>query len=105
MSVKRPSVIGHITNDIVYSRITPGLLPKLKELNPKTETGGRKDKHHQFFTRDYGFPELKQHILNLIFIMKGADSWATFYRILNGAAPKFGNTLELDLKEPKSQAE
>lgn len=107
LSVKRPSVIGHITNDIVYSRITPGLLPKLKELNPKTESGLRKDKHHQFFTRDYGFPELKQHILNLIFIMKGADSWGTFYRILNKAAPKFGSTLELDFKESisKSQAE
>lgn len=100
LSVKRPSVIGHITNDIVYSRITPGLLPKLKELNPKTDKGARKDKHHQFFTRDYGFPELKQHILNLIFIMKGSDSWATFYKLLNRAAPKMGSTLELDFKEP-----
>ena len=101
LSVKRPSVIGHITNDIVYSRITPGLLRKLKELNPKTESGLRKDRHHQFFTRDYGFPELKQHILNLIFIMKGSDSWPTFYKILNKASPKFGSTLELNLIESK----
>jgi len=102
LSVKRPSVIGHITNDIVYSRITPGLLPKLKELNPKTEKGIKKYRHHQFFTRDYGFPELKQHILNLIFAMKAADSWSTFYRMLNKAAPKYGSTLEFDFKEKDS---
>lgn len=99
LSVKRPSVIGHITNDIVYSRLAPRLLPKLDELNPKTEKGWRNDRHHQFFTRDYGFPELKQHILNLIFLMKGADSWTTFYKILNKAVPKFGSTLELNFPE------
>jgi hypothetical protein len=94
-SVRRPAVIGHITNDIVYSRLTPGMLKRLKDLNPKTEKGYRRDKHHQFFTRDYGFPELKQHILNLIFMMKGADTWNNFYRSLGRAAPKQGQTLEL----------
>lgn len=98
LSIRRPAVIGHITNDIVYSRLTSGLLDKLKELNPKTEKGYRKERHHQFFTKDYGVPELKQHILNLIFLMKGSDSWATFYKLLNKAAPKRGNTLELPLE-------
>lgn len=99
LSVRRPVQIGQITNDIVYSRLTPGLLKKLKEVNPKTDKGYRKDKHHQFFTRDYGFPELKQHILNLIFLMKSADSWGTFYKLLNRASPKVGNTLELPYTE------
>lgn len=99
LSVKRPAIIGHITNDVVYSRLAPGLLPKLKELNPKTDKGYRKDRHHQFFTRDYGFPELKQHILNLIFMMKGSNSWTIFCRMLNRAAPKHGHSLELNFKD------
>jgi len=32
--IKRPSVIGHYTNDIVYSRLAPGVLTKLREKNP-----------------------------------------------------------------------
>ncbi len=105
LSVRRPAVIGHITNDIVYSRLAPGILPKLKEINPKNETGHRKSRHHQFFTRDYGFPELKQHILNLIFMMKGSDCWGTFHKMLNRAAPKYGHSLELDFSGEASQQE
>ena len=103
LSVRRPPVIGHLTNDIVYSRLAPGILNKLKELNPKIEEGYRKNKHHQFFTRDYGSPELKQHILNLIFMMKGSDSWATFYKALNRAAPKLGDTLEIEFNDSPSR--
>ena len=96
LTVARPAVIGRLTNDIVYSRLAPGILRKLQDINPKTERGIRKDRHHQFFTRDYGFPELKQHILNLIFLMRGSDSWKTFAGLLNRAAPKYGDTMELD---------
>ncbi len=95
LTVKRPALIGHLTNDVVYSRILPGLLTKLREVNPKTE-GRRRDRHHQFFTRDYGFPELKQHILNVIFLMKGSDNWKTFHHLLNRAAPKYGDTIDMD---------
>ena len=98
-SVKKPSVIGHYTNDIVYSRLAPGIVKKLKELNPKTEKGFRKDRHHQFFTRDMGFPELTQHISNLIFLMKGATNWARFHRALDRAAPRYGDTLQIDYQE------
>jgi hypothetical protein len=99
LSVKRPSVIGHITNDVVYSRVAPGVLAKLKELNPKTEYGYRKAKHFQFFTQDYGMPELRQHILNLIFLMRASDRWQSFYSALNRAAPRYGDTMELTFSE------
>lgn len=91
-SVKRPGVIGHLTNDIVYARLAPGVLDRLKEVNPKADGGRRKNRHHQFFTSDYGIPELKQHILNLIFFMKGSRDWGDFHRRLDQAAPKFGAT-------------
>jgi len=94
-SVKRPAVIGHLTNDIVYKRIEAGILDRLKEINPKDNKGNRKSKHHQFFTNNYGVPELKQHILNLIFMMKGSVDWDDFKKRLDRAAPKRGHTLEL----------
>ena len=98
-SVRKPGFIGHDTNNIVYDRLAPGVLKKLNELNPKTEKGYRKDKHHQFFTQDYGVPELKQHILNLMFLMDaaGKNNWKGFLSMLNRAAPRKGDNFQLDL--------
>lgn len=98
-SVKKPGFIGHDTNNIVYDRISPGVLKKLKELNPVTESGRRKDKHHQFFTRDYGLPELRDHIKNVMFLMDaaGENNWKMFLHMLNKAAPRQGATIEMDV--------
>jgi hypothetical protein len=99
LSVKRPGVIGHLTNDIVYSRLAPGVVSRLKEVNPRTEAGYRKYKNFQFFTSDYGVPELKQHLLNLIFMMRGHVSWKGFYEALKRAAPRYGDTIEIDFED------
>jgi len=95
--VKRPGVIGHYTNDFIYDRLAPGALKKLKELNPKTDKGHRKDNHHQFFTQDYGVPELKSHLEKVMFLMDAAaGNWELFKSLLQNAAPKQGDTLPLD---------
>lgn len=96
---QRPSYIGHWTNDIVYSRLAPGVLDELRSKNPVTEAGRRKRKHHQYFTRDYGHPALKEHLSNIIFMMKGCTSWDDFKRRLNRAKPKQGTTLEIPLDD------
>jgi hypothetical protein len=99
-SVKRPGVIGHYTNDIVYDRLAPGVLGKLKELNPKTDKGRRKGKNHQFFTADYGLPELKNHLDKVMFLMDAAgNDWELFKSLLKNAAPKQGDSLPLDFDE------
>lgn len=101
-SVKRPGVIGHYTNDIVYDRIAPGVLSKLKDLNPKTEKGYRKDKNHQFFTTDHGLPELKLHIDKVMFLMDAAGAnWSLFKSLLKNAAPKMGDSMPLDFDNAK----
>lgn len=91
----RPSYVGHWTNDIVYSRLAPGVLKKLRELNPKTDKGYRKRKHHQHMTRDYGDPALREHLANVIFLMRTCSDWDDFKRRLNRAAPKYGDTMPL----------
>ncbi|MCA2999345.1 MAG: P63C domain-containing protein [Rhodocyclaceae bacterium] len=101
-SSKRPGFIGKDTNDIVYDRLAPGILKKLHELNPKTDKGHRSSKHHQFFTKDYGLPELQDHVKNVMFLMKSAGNgnFKQFKVMLDRAAPRQGSTLTLDLDEP-----
>jgi hypothetical protein len=92
-------LLGHITNNIVYERLPPGVLPKLREKNPTNdETKRRKWKHHQFLSADVGQPDLRDHILQIIPIMKISRDWTTFKRHLDIAFPKRGQT-ELDLNE------
>ena len=95
---KKPSYVGHWTNDIVYSRLAPGVLKELKSKNPRDETGGgRKHKHHQFLTRDFGHPALTEHISNVTFLMSGCSDWKDFKKRLDQAKPKYGDTIEMDV--------
>jgi hypothetical protein len=98
-TAKRPSYIGHWTNDIVYSRLVPGVVKELKNKNPRLPSGQRKRKHHQYLTRDIGHPALKEHLSNIIFLMRGCTKWDDFKRRLNRSRPKYGDTLPLPFPE------
>lgn len=92
---QKPSYVGHWTNDVVYSRLAPGIVKKLREVNPRKESGGRARKHHQHLTEDIGVPELKTHLNNVVFLMKTCASWDDFKHRLDMASPKFGDTIPL----------
>ncbi|HBU07029.1 MAG TPA: hypothetical protein DEB09_03010 [Candidatus Magasanikbacteria bacterium] len=93
----KPSYIGHWTNDIVYRRLAPGVLKKLKEINIVLPSGRRARKHHQYLTPKFGSPELKKHLDNIIFLMKACSSWNDFQKLLNKASPKYGDTIPMNL--------
>ncbi len=93
--VKRPSVIGHYTNDFVYARLAPGVLEELCDKNPVQPSGARLRKHHQWFTPDIGHPKLKEHLAAVIALMKAAPNWDAFRSSLNRALPKINETMEL----------
>ena len=67
----KPSYIGHWTNNIVYSRIAPGVVAALKKKNPRLPSGNRGHMHHQHMTPDYGSPELKRHLEKSNFLDEG----------------------------------
>jgi hypothetical protein len=93
-------LLGHITNDIVYDRLPPGVLDALRELNPvQDETKRRKYKHHQFLSQEVGQPDLRDHILQLIPVMKISKDWSAFKRHVDVAFPKIGTQIELVLEE------
>lgn len=91
----RPPVVGRYTNDIVYERLAPGVLEKLQELNPKNESGNRTSKHFQWLSEDHGMPELREHLLGVIALMKASTKWRGFNTLLARAYPKPGSQMEL----------
>ena len=97
--VKRPSVIGHYTNDFVYARLAPGVLAELRRKNPKLPAGYRKSRHHQWFTPDFGDPRLKEHLAAVTALMRAAPNWDGFMRSLNRAFPKLNETIPLALDD------
>ena len=97
--VKRPSVIGHYTNDVVYARLAPGVLDELRNKNPVKPSGRRRAMHHQWFTPDIGNPKLKEHLAAVIALMRAAANWSSFQRMLNRAFPKEGQNIPLPLED------
>ena len=95
----RPSVIGHYTNDFVYDRIVPGVLAELRQRNPVLPQGWRKNRHHQWFTPEYGHPRLKMHLEGVTALMRAASSWNSFKRNLDRAYPKKGTQFPLAIDE------
>jgi hypothetical protein len=64
---------------------------------PAHDQGKRRGKHHQWLTDDVGHPALAQHLHAVIGFMRASLSWDHFYRMINRAFPKKGQTIELAL--------
>jgi hypothetical protein len=87
-AVKRPAIVGHITNDLIYARLAPGVLDELRRVNPTNEKGNRRGKHHQFLTEDVGHPKLLQHLSAVVALLRAAETWEQFKKMINIALPK-----------------
>jgi hypothetical protein len=88
-SVKRPSCVGRMTNEIVYERMPTGVLDELKRKNPAVD-GRRRHKHHQYLTEDIGDDNLEKQITADIALMRASNNWDGFVRLLDRAYPKPG---------------
>lgn len=98
-TVKRPSIIGKMTNDLIYDRLAPGVLDELRRRNPVTEGGHRSHHHHQWFTEDVGHPRLREHLHAVIALMKASSTWNQFKRSIGRAFPKPGEAIPLELDD------
>lgn len=97
--------IGHLTNDLVYARLAPGVLAELRNKNPTTGKGYRRSKHHQWLTDHTGHPKLVQHLDKLITMMKMFDAWSEFRERLDRAMPKYQEMPLLDWAEKQNAAQ
>lgn len=94
-SVKRPMYFGHLTNDIVYRRLAPGVWKELKE-KAKKHTDGKTPPHlHRLLTPEVGDPRLKDMVTKVVTVMQLSDEWGDFKTKLDRIAPAFDETLQL----------
>jgi hypothetical protein len=98
--VKRPQYIGVLTNNLVYSRLAPGVLEELRRLTPRNEDGRLKTHFHRRLTVDVGHPKLQQHLAAVTVLMKASDTWDHFRPMLDRALPKYKRLPLFDGLEP-----
>ena len=53
---------------------------------------------HPVFSIDYGRPDLKAHLLQVITLMRASSSWKSFIKLLDRAVPK-GNMIQLTIDD------
>jgi hypothetical protein len=97
VSVRRPVLVGKLTNDVVYERLAPGVLAELENRNPKDDKGRRQKRHHQWLTDDIGHPALAQHLHAVIGFMRASADWKQFHALLDRSFPKKGEVIQLEL--------
>ncbi len=102
-SVKRPQYFGHLTNDIVYRRIAPGVLEELKRATPRSPSGQLKTHFHRRLTPDLGHPKLREHMASIVTAMKLSDDYADFKRNLDRIHPRYDETMAMDFIEADNE--
>lgn len=100
-SVKRPSYFGHLTNDVVYKRVAPGVFDEIKAQRAADETK-RKAKFFQQLTDEVGHPKLREHLASVTTIMKLSSDWTDFKKKLDQIHPIMIATDQMQLWDDSS---
>jgi hypothetical protein len=97
-----PRYFGHLTNDLIYDRLAPGVLAELRRKNPTVAPGQRKHKHFQWLTENIGDPRLREHLWKVIGIMQVFKTWEPFHEAIDRILPRFSTRplLVIAEKEP-----
>jgi hypothetical protein len=93
--VKRPWYFGHLTNDIIYRRLAPGLLEELKRLAIKDDAGRLKHRLFRRLTKHVGYPKLREHLGAVVAIMQLSDDYCDFKVKLDRLKPQHRAPLPL----------
>lgn len=80
---KRPGVVGKYTNKYVYDMLPPGVKEDLQKRNPIIKPGRRKNKLFQYLSKDVGYQHLREHLLQVIALMKASSDWEQFNTLFN----------------------
>ena len=82
--MKLPQYFGHLTNNLVYRRLAPGLLKKLK--GRRDERGSPSNKLNQWLSEDVGLREVLVHLGTVVGLMKLNTNYKAFERQLDMVA-------------------
>lgn len=84
---KRTPYVGKLVNKYVYEQLPPGVLDKLRELNPRSPRGYRPHKFFQFLTADTGNPHLDKQISTVTTLMRISNNKTEFEDLFERAFP------------------
>lgn len=94
-SIKRPPYFGHLTNDVIYRRLAPGVWKELKS-KVKKNSDGRATQHlHRHLTPEIGDPRLKELLTKVVTVMLLSEKWSDFKAKLERVVPAYDDTLQL----------
>jgi hypothetical protein len=99
-SLRRPKMAGKLTAQLVYEKLPPGVLERLREKNPVIKPGYRRHKHHQFLTEDIGDRHLEKQVISVTTLMRASPNWKTFKALFNRAFPSQQRSIEELLPAP-----
>jgi len=85
--MRLPRYFGKLTNNIIYKRLAPGLLRRLKE--HRQAKGKASDKLHSWLSEDRGFPEVLVHLGTVVGLMKIHTDYEAFEKQLDQVAPMY----------------
>ena len=83
--MRLPQYFGTLTNNLVYKRLAPGLLHRLKER--RQERGSPSNKLHSWLSADIGFQEVLVHLGTVVGLMKINANYDAFEKQLTQVAP------------------
>jgi len=103
--VKRPSVVGKWTNQLVYEQLPDGVLEELKSKTPKTQAGNYKARFFQSLTQDVGEVSLQAQLSSVISLMQISEDWDEFLShfkklVSRRKDPMGGGEKKLDFDDP-----
>ena len=98
-NMQTPRYFGHLTNDVVYKRLAPGVLKELQKVTPKHKNGRRKHKYFQHLTTNIGYPKLREHLGSVVTLMKISKDWDDFSVKLDVIHPRIGDTIPMALED------
>jgi len=92
---KRPGVIGKWTNTLIYEQLPPGVLNKLKEITPKSQSGNYSARFHQSLTVDVGEPQLSAQLNQVLALFYLSDSMENMWHQFEKLKLRRGGQLEI----------
>ncbi|MFZ1887597.1 MAG: P63C domain-containing protein [Candidatus Binataceae bacterium] len=95
----KPSVLGHITNNLVYKRLAPGVLEELRRKIPRDDKGRLKKKLFQGLTPTYGHPKVRELLAGETMLAKYSPNLETFMERVDLEYPQYGQTMKLPFPE------
>ena len=86
-NMRLPQYFGKLTNNLIYQRLAPGLVRRLKER--RLEKGSPSNKLHSWLSEDVGFRSVLVHLGMVVGLMKIHKDYAAFERQLDEVAPVY----------------